>query len=294
MMEIFNRLKKKLLHLSKGLARKTLSRFSAKKHLSGNGFVKICDLYIRGNHTYSEQEISEAKHIFVKSDFTAQFLEDYGHLLAGKTVISGNGDTNFDTESPYFHFPENVYLQNLGFEPLTEKIKLLPIGLENYEHARSGFGFLHKAPKRHIFEDKILVPPMSPTNSIRERVIHDLKSANSDLFQVETKLRPVLSYLRLTRKYKFVLVCEGNGHDTHRLWEVLYQNSFPVMLNTPFSRNIRNLGYPVLVVDSILEISASLLKSHLLNYELIFPKKIERLWMPYWKKEILGPRMKTN
>ena len=293
-MEIFTKSKLKLLHLYKGLARLAISRFSAKKHLSGNGFVKICDLYIRENYTYSEQEIHQARHIFVKSDITALFLQEYGHLLAGKTVISGNGDTNFDADAPYFHIPEQVYLQNLGFEPSNENIKLLPIGLENYEHVRSGFGFLHKPPKRHIFEDKILVPPMSPTNSIRQQVILDLRTASSDLFQVETKLRSVLSYLRLTKKYRYVLVCEGNGHDTHRLWEVLYQNSFPVMLNTPFSRNIKKLGYPVLVVDSILEISESLLKSHLLRNKSITPRQIEQLWMPYWNKEILGPRMKTD
>lgn len=37
------------------------------------------------------------------------------------------------------------------------------------------------------------------------------------------------NYSDSLQKYKYVLCPEGNGYDTHRLWEVLYSGSIPVL-----------------------------------------------------------------
>ena len=288
-MTITARIKRELLTFTKRILRRIFSNLQARRHISGNGIAKICNMSVNDLNNISEVDIREATSIFVKSDNLISFLEEYSGIVSEKTIISGNGDTNFDTELELFKIPKRLYLQNLGFEPSVKSIQLLPIGLENYEHLRSGFSFLHKPLKNQRVEQKILVPPMSPSNSIRKRVLDDLELADKELFQIETEFRSVLNYFKLTKDFKFVLVCEGNGHDTHRLWEVLYQNSFPVLLNTPFSQNIKKMGFPVLIINSIIEVNKDILEAHLLENSLSTPTEIIQLWLPYWEREILGP-----
>ena len=52
------------------------------------------------------------------------------------------------------------------------------------------------------------------------------------------------------KKYKFVLCPQGNGIDTHRIWEALLAKVVPVIIENDFSRNLKNLGIPVLILKN--------------------------------------------
>jgi hypothetical protein len=52
-------------------------------------------------------------------------------------------------------------------------------------------------------------------------------------------------------KYKFCICPEGNGNDTHRLWECLYLHCVPIVLKTDFIMILKkNLGIPLFILDS--------------------------------------------
>jgi hypothetical protein len=54
-------------------------------------------------------------------------------------------------------------------------------------------------------------------------------------------------------KYKYCLCPEGNGVDTHRLWEALLLGSVPIVKNTAFTRVIQHYTrgeIPMIVMDS--------------------------------------------
>jgi hypothetical protein len=52
-------------------------------------------------------------------------------------------------------------------------------------------------------------------------------------------------------KYKYCICPEGNGVDTHRLWECLYVKTIPIMLKTDFSMlMVEYYKLPVILVDS--------------------------------------------
>jgi len=52
-------------------------------------------------------------------------------------------------------------------------------------------------------------------------------------------------------KYKYCICPEGNGVDTHRLWECLYVKTIPIMLKTNFSEIIlRYYNLPIILLDS--------------------------------------------
>jgi hypothetical protein len=52
-------------------------------------------------------------------------------------------------------------------------------------------------------------------------------------------------------EYRYCICPEGNGVDTHRLWECFYLRVVPVLLKTPYSLNIKNkTGLPMILLDS--------------------------------------------
>lgn len=278
------RIVRRVLILVKKIGRFLVEDFSSKKYISGNGIAKLCDVHVTSKEKIQLKELDTCKTIFVNSDYFFDFLQKNKGNLSDKTIFVGNGDTNFDQEIEEMRVPKKLYLQNLGFIPSVDRIKVLPIGLENYEHFRSGFGFLHYSPRVHRIQNKVLVPPMSPTNDIRKRTLRDLKTSDQSLFHIEAKLRSILGYLKLTKRFKFILACEGNGHDTHRLWEVLYQNSFPVLIDSVFARNIANLGLPVLVINNVNEVTPQMLQKHYEQFQADEVRNNPILWLSYWKK----------
>jgi len=91
------------------------------------------------------------------------------------------------------------------------------------------------------------------------------------------------NYLDNIYNHKFVLCPEGNGIDTHRIWECLYMGTIPIVDN-----NINNSFYdklPLLTInnwDSITE--DKLLLSYIPLYMQDQHKEI--LTFEYWKNKI--------
>jgi len=94
-----------------------------------------------------------------------------------------------------------------------------------------------------------------------------------------------ISYLANLRKYSFVACPEGNGPDTHRLWETLYMGGTPIVTkNSAIEPLVRDL--PVLVIEDWKEIQDRAfmeqawfqIRNMKLNYE--------KLHISYWLNEI--------
>lgn len=85
--------------------------------------------------------------------------------------------------------------------------------------------------------------------------------------------------------FAFVISPEGNGPDTHRLWEALALGCVPVVKRNFLSAFLADL--PVLVVDDWRQISAGYLRNSLdflgartFNYS--------RIFLDYWRQAIRG------
>ena len=55
--------------------------------------------------------------------------------------------------------------------------------------------------------------------------------------------------LRLS-KYKFCICPEGNGVDTHRLWEALYLKTIPIVIKSEFTNILQKNGVPLVILDT--------------------------------------------
>ena len=287
------------------LARVIFSASNSSPYISGDLFSSLVDyapwnsrrknlitalktLFLRSHNEYVPQinvkRLKKAKTIFVPSHALATFVDTYGDSITARTIVCGNSDFNFTTVPALPPKVKKCLLQNSSISD-NNKIFTLPIGLENLRLGRSGFTRFHKNENKHSIFNKILIPPMSPTNKERfNLLIWGLE--NSEIADVHTTLLPQDKYFKLAKKYKFIFCSEGNGSDSHRVWETLYQGSFPVMLKTSWSTSLSQMEFPIVYVESYSEITIELLKNFQKAHASYDPKKCEWLWVNAWREFI--------
>lgn len=263
-------------------------------YLSGDVFASIVDhaAFGRdGNSKLDRVKAGNAKSLFVVADRLEELVQicrDYA--WTPRVLITGNSDRNFT------RLPEGIPsslrlwlcqnsaisgLHHFGADETNLEIMTLPIGLENISLGRAG------RPKwfRRRIQDKyrkVLVPPMSMSNPQRL----DLQSkfcklaGTVDYFD---KYLPINQYMDLARRYLFVVCIEGNGYENHRIWETLYHGAFPVMTSTKWSQSLRDLGYPILLVDQLQDLTEEDLQNHAAEHHGFDPDKLEILWIDYWR-----------
>lgn len=89
--------------------------------------------------------------------------------------------------------------------------------------------------------------------------------------------------LRLQCKFKFILCPEGNGIDTHRLWEGLILGNIPIIKSNPLNNLYKDL--PVIIIKSWKNLDRKKLNS----FSKSFANKkynYEKLLFSYWKSMI--------
>ena len=93
------------------------------------------------------------------------------------------------------------------------------------------------------------------------------------------------NYIDNVYNHPFVICPEGNGIDTHRVWECLYMNTIPIVI-----RNINNSFYedlPILFLNDWEELSEKLLHDAFMDMS----RKewnMDKLTFEYWRHEICG------
>jgi len=258
-------------------------------YVSGDSIAALADYVVFGrskNRKVSIRRLNRARTIFVPGEKLQGLIENYGDEIKATCLITGNSDENF-TILP--NLPDSVSLwlcQNNAIRN-SKVVKTLPIGIENRRLGRNGFPSLYKKSYSSASKSRVLVPPMSPTNPIRtEIILQALK--RPEMFDVHTKLIPEKEYFELTRRYKFILCCEGNGFENHRIWESLYQGSFPILLRTNWSTSLEYLNLPILFVDSLDAVDSKLLEDFYHQNKNFSPQLTPALWIPFWDRLIRG------
>jgi hypothetical protein len=55
--------------------------------------------------------------------------------------------------------------------------------------------------------------------------------------------------LKNLKNINLILCPEGNGLDTHRIWESLLAEAIPVMIRNTFTESLESLNFPLLLID---------------------------------------------
>jgi hypothetical protein len=256
-------------------------------YISGDAFSLLADFRYSPpsfwRYVFRDSSLSSAKTIFCPSHLLEEFVANHSKEISAQTLILGNSDrdfTNFDVKIPAS--VTRVFAQNLNSEP--NVCQLLPIGLENRRLGRNGFTKSYKALTPWANKiPSLLIGPMSMTHSER----NDLRSFEFEAgpWKVQKHFLSFNAFADLSSMYRFVACPRGNGIDTHRFWETLYRGSVPVVLKSKWAENVKQLGVPVITINSwstenVTEAISSNLSS---GFD---PCQIKALWLEYWKNKI--------
>ena len=95
------------------------------------------------------------------------------------------------------------------------------------------------------------------------------------------KKNEIVEYENDLRISNFVLCPQGNGIDTHRIWETLYCGSIPIIEDHIGFNQFKNL--PIMFVDDFYKISEKSLENFLDTLQV---KDLDIIDFDYWKNEI--------
>ena len=142
---------------------------------------------------------------------------------------------------------KKIFTQNLEIEP-QENLIPIPIGIANrmWPHGNISIWNIVLSNSHSILKtNNIFFNFTISTNKTKRTKCYDMISKKG----IENlPNRDYQSYLYLLSSYKFAICPEGNGLDTHRLWESLYLNTIPICLKNPITNYYSKL-FPIYLLD---------------------------------------------
>ena len=271
--------------------------------VTGEKFIKLSDFiysirlpghddYYNLNSTYNKIDIEKFNGIpiiYTHTHLVKALFQCIDNLDKDVILITHNSDNNVD-EKLISNIPGNIvkwYTQNLNVNHF--KIESIPIGLENsiwFPHIKKQEKMKEYENKKVEIKNLLYVNHNVSTNRKEREEPYIIFKDKSFVTLVEGKNgQDFDSYLNSIKSHKFILSPNGNGIDTHRLWESLYLGSIPIV-----KRGINTISYqdlPICYVDDWKEIDENFLNK---EYERISNKKwnLEKLDFNYWKNKIIN------
>jgi hypothetical protein len=288
----------KAIAAASAIFRKNLSmRQASHPYISGDTFRSMAGkTWEKGDKEFRVRIFGARNVVFVESNVAATIPDsDWLRLEPRSILILGNSDLNQGRElESYLKFPTvtKLYAQNLS-SPISG-VMPLPIGLENRWRGQHGVPRamtksrqqLGSSPKlsRIMWAFSVQTNPTERLAAAKDL----LRLAPADKFD---GLSPEQHRNALVR-YQFVASPPGNGIDTHRTWEAMYLNCVPILLKSYLAQFYEDIGLPVWVVNSYIELQGQDESKLLAKYQELFPKfKTPALWSSYWRDEISGERV---
>ena len=202
-------------------------------------------------------------------------------LLNPFILIFHNSDKNFDKEYlilfDRLYKLKHIYTQNMNI--IHNKVTPIPIGLPNSQWIHGNL---------HIFNE-IYNNKKSNNNLIYFNFkINTNKQKRRECFQILNNKnlkwnsdKDYKNYLISLHSYKYCICPEGNGIDTHRLWECLYLNVIPICLKNTLTLYYSKY-FPIILLDNWKDFDVNILNSNYSNIkidtDLLHMKYIEMLF----------------
>jgi len=256
---------------------RNLFRPSSSPFISGDSFRKYADFIFDETQSFNPNSVNQNDIIFLKTDLKEIYFRTIHPKIKAKYIlITHNSDENIEQEDKKFLDDKIIhwFAQNLSFTA-DKHISPLPIGFENRYYLNNGKLKILKNTEENKGkkENKILSSFNVNTNySARNKVLESVSSfRNIETVHFDT---PSEYFLNL-KNYKFLICPEGNGKDTHRIWEGLLSKTIPIVLKNEFSNNLKSLGIPLFVIsdwDELRKLSTNFISE---EYEIYMQQNFE-------------------
>lgn len=263
---------------------------------------------------FSEKTIKikqkKIKIIYLTSDGIRIHLNRINKLKNKFIIIMGNSDLTIDNKTYGISKLINnkmlikIYSQNINIDH--EKVIQLPIGVDF--HSSFYYNFITKNKIFPFTSQKKLIETIKLKTDKKFLIYCDFHFAmNSKRETCKKKLIKPLCFFppkrvnqkiawEKIRKHQFIACPEGNGVDTHRIWESLLLGTIPIIKDNFLAPLYSKL--PVIIVKDWSQINKNYLKKQL---KIIKSKKYDFsiLFMRYWinkiyQKKNISEKIKYN
>jgi hypothetical protein len=253
-------------------------------HHSLSKDIKIFDIENNNSFPFSKEELDKIKIVFIYTDlihlfFCKHFIDQFTNPIV---IITHNSDFCIDYNMiHYINHPKvkHWFAQNLLIRHF--KTTPIPIGIANSMWNHGNLDLIRDISKMNLKKDNLLyfnfnvLTNPSVRTPIKNILLKNGFNEKSNLTQKD--------YLMDITKSHFVACPDGNGIDSHRIWETLYLNSIPIVQNNFFNSQWEDL--PLLKIDDWNMITDEYLQKELKN---IFKIKynFNQLNFKYWENVI--------
>lgn len=225
--------------------------------------------------------------VFCKIDEVLRFFERVRLTRRRVILVTGQGDLPCDAFRQGF-LPSNVvrwFATNVTH--LHPRVTAIPLGLGPVEdNATLREVDLRNLSERESARDSWLYVNFRPdTNpNVRQRVFDYFQSlsAESDwvTFAPASPRGANGAFAQELLRHRFVLCPEGNGVDTHRMWETLAAGAIPVVRRSTAMEPFASL--PILLVDDLCTVSLELLEREWRKHQETTPD-LSLLFEEHWR-----------
>jgi hypothetical protein len=176
-----------------------------------------------------------------------------------KTLILGHSDQRVRLNSLLAGIMRGFnQVRAINASNFTSRLGSIPLGITNFSKDSSPFNILgdlqimleaaDSTPRMNDYNGSFLVNFSASSNlKKRNRLLKILDNMEIKNLDPDYSRIGRLKFLQQVRKQSYVLCPEGNGVDTHRIWETLYLGGIPIIL----SSNVLNpllSELPVLII----------------------------------------------
>ncbi len=245
-----------------------IARFTELSDFINRGEIITTDGYLK--HCRSSDQVTYVKRDFLFSGGMWRGVEQKSIPMSRlngdptRTIVVGHSDIPTKVKDQLFLAIMGVkQILGVNLHPIRNFSSSLPLGLTNYcddSRLHRIIGDLENLRVADQYSD--FCEAFSPNyfasfnvaTNIKSRsqvvkVLNSLSSPSKVVFSdVGYDKNSLISYLKNLRSFPFVICPEGNGFDTHRLWETLYMGGIPIIKKNKYLSEItRNL--PVIILN---------------------------------------------
>jgi len=245
---------------------------------------KVRDDYDKPKNTFNLMELKDGDIIYTHTMYVKQLSDLLKYLSGSLIIVSHNSDINVG-EIDIPNCVAKWYSQNVNY--VHPKLESIPIGIENdrwLKKVDKKAIMLSQLRKNKYYYNLVYMNHNISTNPIKRlNLYHQFENASWVTSERGKNGNDFAHYISQIYNHQFMICPEGNGMDTHRMWECLYMGCIPIV-----KRNTNITFYedlPICVVDDWDEVTKPFL---LREFEKISNMKWdkEKLTQKYWNNKI--------